>query len=211
MSAIRLQNSGSGTTFDGFLKWEFELDRLLEKSCDYLQHYLNSPVLSEENRATCDANFRSTESVSQSDISDYELLDDQEKTVDWSSLRWLLPQRQPTHALPSDLDRESVATQAFETLGSGMDLSGLGLSSSEQLIFFRLQTQVSAWDMEGSRSSLSLLQNSNNACVAAFANQLTDALNQQDGEGFRQITPIKRELNAQQGCKLPLYPYPFSP
>jgi len=120
LNAIHLENFG-GTEFDSFLRWEFELDRLLEKSCDYLHRYLNSPVLSEESRATCDANFRSTESVSQSDISDYELLDDQKKTVDWSSLRWLLPQRQPTHALPSDLDRESVATQAFETLGSGMD------------------------------------------------------------------------------------------
>jgi WD40 repeat protein len=64
LSAIRLQNSGSGTTFDGFLTWEFELDRLLEKSCDYLQQYLSSPILSEENRATCDANLRSVASAS---------------------------------------------------------------------------------------------------------------------------------------------------
>lgn len=60
--AIRLKNDGRGTRLDGLLLWDFSLDGLLDKSCDYIKDYLNSPLLSEQDRATCDA---LDESVSQ--------------------------------------------------------------------------------------------------------------------------------------------------
>jgi len=55
LGAIRLSiDAREGAQFDGLLLWDFSLDGLLEKSCDYLKDYLKSPLLIEADRETCD-------------------------------------------------------------------------------------------------------------------------------------------------------------
>lgn len=200
--------------------WSFGLDELTEKSCQLLSNYLSTPLATEEEKQLCHGDFTATRTkadplplvdpstsipTSSSEPVNGVWLPDWLPSYDQLGQVWV---RQPKS---ENQQIDPIPVTYAQLLGSQMDLSGLELDAKEQSVFFRLQTQVSAWDMDGARSSLSLLQISDNVCVSAFANQLTDALDQQDGEGFRQITPIKRELNAQQGCTLPLYPYPFSP
>lgn len=52
--ALRLKNDGRGTRFDGLLLWDFTLETLLFKSCEQLETYLNSPLLSQTERSSCD-------------------------------------------------------------------------------------------------------------------------------------------------------------
>ena len=52
---LRLKNDGRGTRFDGLLLWDFSLEALLSKSCEQLDNYLNSPLLNETDRSTCDS------------------------------------------------------------------------------------------------------------------------------------------------------------
>ena len=102
-------------------------------------------------------------------------------------------------------------TALVPLLKPNLDFFGLGLSFSEQITFYQLHTQTTAWDIQGSLNSLAVLQSSDNPCVASFATEFATILNEQGNDGFRQITPIKEELNESQGCKLPLVPFEFSP
>ena len=59
--------------------------------------------------------------------------------------------------------------------------------------------------------SLATLKQQPNTCIAQFAERYAQTLRQRGAEGFRQINPIKRALNQQQGCSLEIRPNDFSP
>ena len=73
-----------------------------------------------------------------------------------------------------------------------------------------LHQAVAVWDLETAQEHLQTLEQSRSACIATFAERLDDSLQQQGAEGFRDINPIKRALNQQQGCDLEMRDYEFS-
>lgn len=75
----------------------------------------------------------------------------------------------------------------------------------------RLHAAVPLWDLDTALVSLATLRQGSNFCVAQFADRFAQTLRQRGAEGFRQINPIKRALNQQQGCSLEIRPYDFSP
>jgi hypothetical protein len=74
-----------------------------------------------------------------------------------------------------------------------------------------LHDAVSVWDLDTARVHLKTLENSRNNCVATFAERFDDSLERRGADGFRDINPIKRALNQEQGCDLDLRDYDFSP
>jgi hypothetical protein len=125
-----------------------------------------------------------------------------------------LPAGQENSATQGDsaVTVESSASNTITTsLSAYLNLTGLDLPITEQVSLQQLNTQALDWDIVGALDSLSILQNSDNPCVATFAEQLAAALQQQKTEGFRQNNPIKQELNATNGCSLPIVPFGFSP
>ncbi|MBU6230977.1 MAG: hypothetical protein KGQ93_15050 [Cyanobacteria bacterium REEB459] len=84
-------------------------------------------------------------------------------------------------------------------------------SSSPEQVWLNLQTAVAVWDLDTALASLAALKQSSGACLPQFADRFATVLRQQGVQGFRQINPIKRALNQQQGCNLPIQSYEFSP
>jgi hypothetical protein len=74
-----------------------------------------------------------------------------------------------------------------------------------------LHAAVAVWDINTSLTHLASLRASRNPCVAEFADRFTQSLEQRGNEGFRDINPIKRALNQQDGCQLEMPTYDFSP
>ena len=74
-----------------------------------------------------------------------------------------------------------------------------------------LHAAVAVWDMDTSLANLAALSKSRNPCMAEFADRLTLSLQQRGKDGFRDINPIKRALNQQDGCRLDMPAYDFSP
>lgn len=106
-------------------------------------------------------------------------------------------------------DTATEAT-AFQPFLAHLDLSGMGLSLTEQRTFYQLHSQIAVWDLTGSQASLTTLRGSQNACVSAFAIQLAAALDDQGTASFSQTIPIKRSINQTPDCRLPLFPYDSS-
>ncbi len=207
----------------GVAVWDFNLDTLVDKSCDLLSNYLSGPLATDAEKQLCSdepdqAGSQTSETTPNESISG-------PSTLPWYSLsRWLgAGQGEQSASTPSTEPADGSGKTSptvsennnFPTLtpsiSQHIDLTGLGLTLNEQVSFQRLNTQALVWDIEGALESLIVLQNSDNQCVATFAEQFTQLLNQQDKEGFRQINPIKKELNKTQGCALPLVPFDFSP
>ncbi len=74
-----------------------------------------------------------------------------------------------------------------------------------------LHAAVAVWDMDSSLANLAALSKSRNPCLAEFADRFTLSLQQRGKDGFRDINPIKRALNQQDGCRLDMPTYDFSP
>ena len=75
----------------------------------------------------------------------------------------------------------------------------------------QLHGAVAAWDINSTQTALEQLATSRNPCVVQFADRFSDSLEQRGDEGFRDINPIKRALNQQDGCRLEMQEYEFSP
>ena len=86
----------------------------------------------------------------------------------------------------------------------------IGANSREGQAWEYLHQAVAVWDLESAQEHLQTLENSRSACIATFAERLDNSLQQQGPEGFRDINPIKRALNQQQGCSLEMRDYEFS-
>jgi hypothetical protein len=84
------------------------------------------------------------------------------------------------------------------------------VSSADQA-WQQLHAAVPVWDLDTALVSLTTLKQQPNTCIAQFADRFAQTLRQRGAEGFRQINPIKRALNQQQGCSLEIRPYDFSP
>ncbi|MBE9138428.1 hypothetical protein IQ254_14730 [Nodosilinea sp. LEGE 07088] len=83
-------------------------------------------------------------------------------------------------------------------------------NSQDNRTWEQLHSAVGVWDMESTLASLESLGNSRNPCVVKFAEQFEASLQQNGAEGFRDINPIKRALNLQEGCDLDMREYDFS-
>lgn len=75
----------------------------------------------------------------------------------------------------------------------------------------QLHGAVTVWDINRAQMALDQLATNPDPCVVKFADQFSAALEQQGPEGFRAINPIKRALNQQEGCRLDIQEYEFSP
>ena len=218
LGSLHYDSTGGGAEFK-LVVWDFDLDTLVRKACDYLDSYLNSPTLDEEDRNACDfdssgdAISGNSSPHSEADVQDglSDQVDfgsspnhsSQSNTSSWfSPRRWLKTiQGIRLPSIPSDNIEEETETgeePAVEQV-------------TEQAMFQQLHSQVAVWDMDGTLDSLRILKASDEPCVTNFATEFVTALNQQSDEGFRQINLIKEELNETQGCKLPLVPFEFSP
>ena len=83
-------------------------------------------------------------------------------------------------------------------------------NSQESRTWEQLHSAVEVWDMDTTLASLERLSNSRSPCVSQFATRFETSLRQQGSEGFRDINPIKRALNLQEGCRLEMREYDFS-
>jgi hypothetical protein len=83
-------------------------------------------------------------------------------------------------------------------------------NSQDNRSWDQLHSAVEVWDMDTALGSLERLGKSRNPCVSEFADRFTTSLTQQGSEGFRDINPIKRALNMQDGCQLEIREYDFS-
>lgn len=85
------------------------------------------------------------------------------------------------------------------------------LSPEQQTAWDRLHAAAGVWDLQTAQDQLQILRRSGNSCTAKFANRLETTLGRQGPQGFREINPIKRALNEQEGCDLEVIVYDFSP
>jgi hypothetical protein len=83
-------------------------------------------------------------------------------------------------------------------------------NSQENRAWEQLHNAVEVWDMDTTLASLERLGKSRSPCVAQFAERFETSLKQNGDEGFRDINPIKRALNMQDGCNLEMREYEFS-
>ena len=83
-------------------------------------------------------------------------------------------------------------------------------SSQENRSWEQLHNAVEVWDMDTTLASLERLGTSRSPCVARFAERFETSLRQRGDDGFRDINPIKRALNMEEGCRLDLREYEFS-
>jgi len=84
-------------------------------------------------------------------------------------------------------------------------------NSRQDQAWENLHQAAAVWDLDTARSQLQTLEESRSPCIATFAERLDNSLQQQGAEGFRDINPIKRALNQQEGCRLEMRDYDFSP
>jgi hypothetical protein len=83
-------------------------------------------------------------------------------------------------------------------------------TSQENRSWEQLHNAVEVWDIDTVLASLERLGTSRNPCVARFAERFETSLRQRGDDGFRDINPIKRALNMEEGCRLDLREYDFS-
>jgi hypothetical protein len=86
----------------------------------------------------------------------------------------------------------------------------LAVVSSDQA-WANLHGAVPVWDVDTALVNLATLRQSSGVCIPQFADRFAQVLRQRGAGGFKEINPIKRTLNQQQGCNLPIQPYDFSP
>lgn len=84
-------------------------------------------------------------------------------------------------------------------------------STQEGRTWEQFHAAASVWDVANAEQHLEELARSRNRCVARFAERFASTLEQLGPEGFREINPIKRILNEQDGCNLEIQEYDFSP
>jgi len=123
-------------------------------------------------------------------------------------------------------DRNSPLTGCLISLGMAAILSlsfwlaynilarhqlNVASNSRESRDWEKLHAAVEVWDLDTALGSLEQLSRSRSRCVAKFADRFQMTLEQQGSDGFRDINPIKRALNQQDGCNLDMQEYDFSP
>lgn len=70
---------------------------------------------------------------------------------------------------------------------------------------------ANVWDLDTAKRNLTQLRRSRNSCNARFAARFQGVVDRKGAEAFRDINPIKRTLNEQEGCNIEVIPYEFSP
>lgn len=84
-------------------------------------------------------------------------------------------------------------------------------TTQDERLWEQLHGAVAVWDINRSQMTLDQLATNPDPCVVKFADQFSAALDQQGPEGFRDINSIKRALNQEEGCRLEIQAYDFSP
>lgn len=87
----------------------------------------------------------------------------------------------------------------------------LSMTEEEQVQLEIFDKAAQVWDLKTAQAPLKILSQSKNRCLRKFATQLQDNLNKKGAEGFRDLNPIKRNLNDEDNCKLEVTPLDFSP
>ncbi|MEB3288636.1 MAG: hypothetical protein VKI82_01905 [Leptolyngbya sp.] len=87
----------------------------------------------------------------------------------------------------------------------------VAITTQDERAWEQLHGAVGQWDLNNAQVALGQLATSRNSCVSTFAERFSDSLDQQGAEGFRDINPIKRALNQEDGCRLEMTDYEFSP
>ena len=70
---------------------------------------------------------------------------------------------------------------------------------------------ANVWDLDTAKRNLTLLRRSRNSCNARCAARFQEVIDRKGAEAFRDINPIKRTLNEQEGCTIEVISYDFSP
>ncbi|MGG6238967.1 hypothetical protein ACQ4N7_10030 [Nodosilinea sp. AN01ver1] len=132
---------------------------------------------------------------------------------------------EPAPPVPEGFNRRNPLAGCLISLGMAAILSAsfwlayrildrhqmqMSTNSQENRLWEQLYTAVDVWDMDTALVSLERLGNSHNPCVSEFADRFETSLRQRGSEGFRDINPIKRALNMEDGCRLEIREYEFS-
>ena len=123
-----------------------------------------------------------------------------------------LMRRNPLAGCLISLGMAAILSASFWLAYRILDRHQLQVStnSQESRLWEQLHSSVEVWDLETTLTNLERLGNSRNPCVAKFADRFETSLKQNGAEGFRDINPIKRALNMQEGCQLDMREYDFS-
>ena len=88
--------------------------------------------------------------------------------------------------------------------------SGISINQ-EQENLNQLHNAISVWDVQTAQRILIPLSQSEDPCVVEFAETFGKSLRSKGEKGFKDINPIKRNLNKKRNCSLKITPYKFSP
>ncbi|MGB3309127.1 MAG: hypothetical protein WBG32_12055 [Nodosilinea sp.] len=135
------------------------------------------------------------------------------------------PSADSTFPAPGGLNRRNPLAGCLISLGMAAILSAsfwlayrildrhqlqVSTNSQENRLWEQLYTAVDVWDMDTALVTLDRLGSSRNPCVSQFADRFETSLRQRGSDGFRDINPIKRALNMEDGCRLEIREYDFS-
>ncbi len=123
-----------------------------------------------------------------------------------------LTRRNPLAGCLISLGMAAILSASFWLAYRILDRHQLQTASNSQdsRAWEQLHNAVEVWDMDTALASLERLSASRSPCVLQFAERFETSLRQRGSEGFRDINPIKRALNLQEGCRLDTREYDFS-
>jgi hypothetical protein len=123
-----------------------------------------------------------------------------------------LNRRNPLAGCLISLGMAAILSASFWLAYRILDRHQLQVSANSQdnRLWEQLYTAVDVWDMDTALATLERLGNSRNPCVSEFADRFDTSLRQRGSDGFRDINPIKRALNMEEGCRLEIREYDFS-
>jgi len=123
-----------------------------------------------------------------------------------------LNRRNPLAGCLISLGMAAILSASFWLAYRILDRHQLQVSTNSQdnRNWEQLHNAVEVWDMDTTLASLERLGTSRNPCVIQFVERFETSLQQRGAEGFRDINPIKRALNMEDGCRLDIREYDFS-
>ncbi|MGD1929915.1 MAG: caspase family protein [Leptolyngbyaceae cyanobacterium] len=193
----RLSSSGSKNYV---AIWSFDMNQLADKSCELLANHLMSPLATETEKALCDNSLK-TENLPSKELTPLPTVFSAPTNTAESNLQ---------KSSSSDSNSQEMIFKFVQSISESR-IPDIGTFIDEQAVYYQINTQSAAWDIEGVRGNLERLKASKNQCFANFARRFDEALTELSYDGFFQINDIKRELNEQEGCGLPIVSFEFAP
>ena len=176
------------------------MNQLADKSCELLANHLMSPLATETEKALCDNSLK-TENLPSKELTPLPTVFSAPTNTAESNLQ---------KSSSSDSNSQEMIFKFVQSISESR-IPDIGTFIDEQAVYYQINTQSAAWDIEGVRGNLERLKASKNQCFANFARRFDEALTELSYDGFFQINDIKRELNEQEGCGLPIVSFEFAP